>query len=154
MVKKGWDKESARHSMAKKFGKAPPYRKKKIVASLKTIPPKDKKKELTILSNERAIKLIQEARKQLEIHKRTNTYTGFVQANEKGWLAFKQKLSSKAGRSLVKSGQIKDFVRRNPEYYTVFKSAVMLHNQSLGGDILPPAEAIEPYLKDVERFIK
>ena len=28
MVKKGWDKESARHSMAKKFGKAPPYRKK------------------------------------------------------------------------------------------------------------------------------
>ena len=31
MVKKGWDKESARHSMAKKFGKAPPYRKKKSV---------------------------------------------------------------------------------------------------------------------------
>ena len=25
----GWDKESARHTMAKKFGKAPPYRDKK-----------------------------------------------------------------------------------------------------------------------------
>ena len=27
---KGWDKEKARHSMAKKFGKAPPYRKKDL----------------------------------------------------------------------------------------------------------------------------
>ena len=31
----GWDKESARHSMAKKFGKAPPYREKKMPAVVK-----------------------------------------------------------------------------------------------------------------------
>lgn len=102
----------------------------------------------------RAQKLIQEARKQLEIHKKTSTYRSFVQANEKGWLAFKEKISSITGGSLVKSGQIKDFIKRNPKYYGVFQSAVMMHNQSLGGDMLPSAEIIEPYLKDVERFVK
>ncbi len=141
---KGWKWESIRHALARKG----------IKTKQTQIPLRDGKKEFTTLSNERAIELIHEARKQLEIHKKTNTYTSFVQANEKGWLAFKEKISSIAGRSLVKSGQIKDFIRRNPEYYGVFKSAVMMHNQSLGGDILPPAEAIEPYLKDVEGFVK
>jgi len=141
---KGWRKESARHALARRG----------IETKQTQISLRDERKEFTALSNDRAIELIQEAKKQLEAYEKTNTYHSFVQANEKGWLAFKQKLSSIAGRSLVKSGQIKDFVRRNPEYYAVFQSAVVLHNQSLGGDILPSAKIIEPYLKDVEGFVR
>lgn len=142
---KGWKRESARHSLARKG----------IKTKQTTTAFKGERKEFTTLSNERAKELIQEARKQLNLYEKTNTYCSFSQANEKGWLAFKQKLSSIAGRNLVKSGQIKEFIRRNPKYYNIFKSAVAMHNQSLpAGDILPPAEIIEQYLKDVEGFVK
>ena len=142
---KGWKLESARHALARKG----------IETKQTKIPFKDERKEFAALSDERAKELIQEAIKQLNLYKKTNTYSSFSQANEKGWLAFKQKLSSIAERNLVKSGQIKEFVKRNPKYYTVFTSAVAMHNQSLpAGDILPPAEIIEQYLKDVARFVK
>jgi len=98
-------------------------------------------------------KAIKEAREQLEIYEKTGTYRSFVQANEKGWLAFKQKLSSIAGRRLTKAGQIKAFIKKNPKYYKTFQSALAMHNQSFAGDWLPDATAIKPYLKDVERFV-
>ena len=144
MTKKGWRYESARHALARRG----------IETKQIKIPAKDGRKEFTALSDERAEELVKEARRQLNLYKKTGTYRSFVQANEKGWLAFKQKLSSIAGRRLVKAGQIKEFIKKNPKYNEVFQSAVAMHNQSFAGDWLPDATAIEPYLKNVERFVK
>ena len=113
-----------------------------------------KKLPLKELLDERADELVLEARKELEVYEKTGTYRSFVQANEKGWFAFKQKLSSIAGRRLTKAGQIKAFIKKNPKYYKTFQSALAMHNQSFAGDWLPDATAIKSRLKDVERFIK
>ena len=140
-------KAKVRHNRTSTKGKTFPAGKggaKKPVTELK------KFQETT---DDRAEELIREARKQLEIYEKTGTYRSFVQANEKGWLAFKQKLSSLAGKRLVKAGQIKAFIRKNPKYDDTFQSAVAMHNQSFAGDILPSAKIIEPYLKKVERFV-
>ena len=141
---KGWKLESARHSLARKG----------IKTKQLTISKQDKRKEFSRIVNERAIELIQEAEKQFEKYEKTQTYSSFVQTNEKAWMAFKHKISSIAGVALVKANQIRAFTKKNPKYYNTYKSAIAMHTFSFSGDILPPPEVIKPYLNDIKRFVK
>ena len=67
---KGWDKEKARHSMAKKFGKAPPYRAKKNLGKPRYFEGKNKQQIINLWEAGKSIESIQNPLNvtELEIH--------------------------------------------------------------------------------------
>ncbi len=140
---KGWDKESLRHSFAKKFGKAPPYRKR--------IPIKLAISKITIQS--RAEQLIDESEEELNEYEKTGKYTNYAQATEKAWQAYKQYLSARTEKIMVKSQIIKQESKKLGlmEHYS---TAQNLHLLSFGGDALIEATYLRPLIQDIKKLIK
>lgn len=100
-----------------------------------------------------AQKLIEEAKKHLEAYKRRPNRVSFVQANEKGWLAFNRKLNALSGRNLAKSSDISKYVKNYPE---AWGSAAMMYSRSTGElGVLPfSPSTTRDGLKILEKFIK
>jgi len=130
---KGWKSESARHSLASKG----------IKTSKKTKP---------LFRLQRAKILINEAEKELKEYKKTGKYKNYSQATEKSWLAYKQYISEKAGKNIVKSQLIKK-ESKNRKLTDSYNEALALHTLSFGADVLLPADYIKPKIMKIKKVI-
>ena len=130
---KGWKQESARHSLARKG----------IKTGTKSKPS---------FRLQRAKILINEAEKELKKYKKTGKYKNYNQATEKSWLAYKQYMSEKAGKNIVKSQLIKKEAK-NRKLMESYNEALALHTLSFGADVLLSADYIKPKIMKIKKVI-